>query len=309
MAKIKTTEGRINNKGLAKQIVGWRDKGHDVTGARDAYEMAELANLDWRVNLAPLYTPNGTETPWRMAVKVDRDGTETPLSVVPDSNWDILDNHTFCDRALKIAANFGGTVSRAGWVAKDTKAVGQTSFKWAMIEPGARIANGCAVGDSEGIQPIVMLTSGTTYGLGYNCRMMFIRSVCQNGLINLQNTGVRTTHQTSGAFENFTLEQVAESVKAYTAERDLLLQTEVNDKSAYAWFLQHYGKTAAINQPIENQPLKLRQLWDIYQGEVDNIFAEAGINLAQAKIRGTFYGVLQALVAYNNHFGDSSSDN
>lgn len=308
MARIKTTDGTIHNKSFAKQVVGWEQKGSDVSDARDAWEMAEYAGLNWAIELQDVRTENGTPTPWRMAVKIDSEGTQTPLSVVPDKNWSVLGNIDFCDRALKIARNFGGTVARAGWVMKETAAVGQKSFNWAMVKPGMGIAKDCALDTSEGIQPIIFLTSGTCYGLGYHCRMMFLRSICQNGMINLQNTGIRTTHQTEGAFENFTLEQVRESVKVYMEEKDLLINTEISEKASYAWFLENYGKASAMHQPIEYHPKKMQQLWDIYCGNCDNIFAEAGINLAQSKIKGSYYGILQALIAYNNHFGESDSN-
>ena len=308
MAKIKTTKGVTHNKTLAKQIVGWEKKGSDVSNASDALEMAQMAGLDWTVNLAEIYTPNGTSTPWRQAVKVDRNGEETPLSIVPDDNWEVLGNLDFCDRALKIAQSFGGIVSRAGWCMKETKAVGQKSFNWAMVKPGLGIADDCALDTSEGIQPIIFLTSGTCYGLGYHCRMMFLRSICQNGMISMQNTAVRTTHQTDSAFENFTFEQVKEAVRVHNLEKQVLMNTEISQKASFTWFLENYGKPSAMHQPLEYHSKKLQTLWAIYNGECDNVFLEAGIDLAQSKIKGSYWGILQALIAYNNHFGEGDSN-
>lgn len=125
----------------------------------------------------------------------------------------------------------------------------------------------------------------------------------------MQSTGVRSTHQTDGAFQNFTLEEVRTAVREYTRDRDLLVNTPITNPAAYAWFVHQFGTEAKIDQTLENQPKKVRQLWDIYNGDADLIFAEAGIDLAQAKLRGTYYGVLQSLVAFNNHFGDTPTDN
>lgn len=305
---IKTTTGVHRSKKLAKQVVHWGKKGADVSTARSPEEMLYQARLDWAIDLQPIVTRGGTQTPWRQAVRVNPDGSEIPLSIVPDSNWDALSNMDFCGRALKVADSFGGSVSRAGWVQKETKAVAQASFLWAMINPGENVAD-LAIDQYEGITPIILLTSGTSYGCGYSCRMLFVRDVCQNGIINMQSTGVRSTHQTDGAFQNFTLEEVRTAVREYTRDRDLLVNTPITNPAAYAWFIHQFGTEAKIDQTLENQPKKVRQLWDIYNGDADLIFAEAGIDLAQAKLRGTYYGVLQSLVAFNNHFGDTPTDN
>ena len=306
---IKTTAGTVNNKGLARQIVRWDSKGKDVSEARGAEDMQVRAGLDWEVKLYPITTPNGTDTAWSQAVRQDRDGTQIPLSIVPEKNWDALDNLSFCQRAIGVADNFGGKVSRAGWVKKETTAVNQPSFLWAMIKPGYGVED-CIIEGFEGVEPIILLNSGTSYSCGYSCKLMLVRSVCQNGLVDLQATTMRSTHQTTvEAFANFTLEEVQRSVKTYARERELLLDTQLSIDAAYTWFIHHFSKAEKANQPMENQPEKVRVLWNIYQGEMDKTFAEAGIDLAQAQIRGTYYGLLQSVVAYNNHFGKSRSDN
>jgi hypothetical protein len=305
---IKTTTGTVNNKSLARQIVCWEAKGHDVSQARDAHEMVMQAGLDWEVKLSPILTPNGTETVWNIAVREDKDGSQIPLSVVPGKNWDALDNLSFCNRAMSVAEGFGGKVSRAGWLQKETTAVNQESFLWAMISPGYGMQD-CIVEGYEGIKPLILLTSGTSYSRGYSAKMMFIRSLCQNGLVDLQATTMRSTHQTTkGAFENFTLEEVAQSIKNYARERDQLLNTQLSPDGAYAWFVNQYNKEKA-NAPLEKQSEKVRTLWNIYKGEMDKSFAEAGIDLAQSQIEGTYYGLLQSVVAYHNHFGRGRSDN
>ena len=306
---IKTTAGRVNNKSLAREVVRWEKKGTDVSGAIDGEHMAEVAGLNWNVKLYPIYTPNGSATNLSQAIKEDRDGRETLLSVVPSKGWKVLDNYSFCNRAMAVAESFGGKVSRAGWIEKDTEAVAKSSFSWAMIEPGLGIKD-CVVDGYERTTPMIFLTSGTSYSCGYACKLLFVRSVCQNGLVDSQATTLRSTHQTTeGAFANFTIEQVRESVKAYAAQRDLLLNTEITPEGAYAWFVNQYTKADKVNAPLDKQPEKMRVLWDVYNGEMDNHFAEAGIDLGQAKIRGTYYGLLQSVVAFNNHFSRSRSDN
>jgi hypothetical protein len=306
---IKTRTGTVNNKSLARQIVHWEAKGHDVSSVRNAEEMVRQADLDWQVKMSPIVTPNGTETVWNLAMRENRDGSQVPLSVVPGKNWDVLDNFSFCQRAMIVADEFGGRVERAGWVQKDTTAVNQTSFLWAMITPGFGVSD-CIVEGYEGIKPIILLTSGTSYSCGYSCKMMFVRSVCQNGLVDRAATTMRSTHQTTvGAFENFTLDEVQRAVKNYTLQRDLLLNTQLSIDAAYTWFIHQYSKADKANAPMENQPEKVRTLWNIYQGEMDRSFAEAGIDLAQARIKGTYYGLLQSVVAYNNHFSRGRSDN
>jgi hypothetical protein len=306
---IKTRVGTVHNKSLARQIVHWDSKGHDVSQVRNAQEMVNQAGLDWEVKLSPIVTPNGTETVWNLAVREDKDGSQIPLSVVPGKNWDALDNLSFCQRAMTVAEGFGGTVSRAGWLQKETTAVNQESFLWAMITPGYGMQD-CIVEGYEGIKPLILLTSGTSYSRGYSAKMMFVRSLCQNGLVDLQATTMRSTHQTTlGAFENFTCEEVAQSIKQYARERDVLLNTQLNIDAAYAWFIRQYSKAEKLHVPIENQSEKIRTLWAIYQGEMDKSFAEAGIDLAQAQINGTYYGLLQSVVAYHNHFGRGRSDN
>lgn len=304
---ISTTAGQENSKSLARQIVAWASKGEDVSRAIDGEHMASLAKLDWDVKIYPIHTPGGYRTKLSQAVKTDRDGSETMLSIVPSKNWKVLDNASFCNRAIGVAESFGGSVSRAGWVKKETEAVSQTSFLWAMISPGLGIQDAVTEG-YEGIKPIILLTSGTSYSCGYSCKLLFVRSVCQNGLVDSQATTLRTTHQTTaGAFANFTIEEVRESVAQYARQRELLLNTQIDADAAYAWFIHHYSKNAEAD--MDKQPEKLRMLWDIYNGEMDNHFADAGIDLAQAKIRGTYYGLLQSVVAFSNHFSRSRSDN
>lgn len=306
---IKTRTGTQKNKSLAREVVRWETKGKDVSGAIDGEHMVSMAGLDWDVKLYPINTPNGSPTHWSQAVRENRDGSEIPLSIVPGKNWDVLDNHSFCNRAMAVAESFGGNVSRAGWIQKETEAVAQSSFLWAMISPGMGI-NDCVTDGYEGVSPMIFLSSGTSYSCGYSCKLLFVRSVCQNGLIDSQATTLRTTHQTTaGAFVNFTIEEVRASVQRYAAQRDLLLNTDISPEGAYAWFLNQYAKDNKVNAPIENQSEKMRTLWDIYNGECDKRFAEAGIDLAQARIKGTYYGLLQSVVAFNNHFSRSRSDN
>lgn len=303
---MKTETGQINNKSVARAIAGWQGKGFDVSGATDASEMMEAAGLDWRIELSPIFTPNGTETPWKQAIK-SVGGIETPLSIVPDDRWQPISNYVFCSRARAIADNFQGKVLRAGWVKKQTKAVTQSSFCWAMVQPGMGIVEDCATDGYEDITPYILLTSGTCYGIGYHCRLMFVRSVCQNGLIDRQSTAVRETHQTSNAFENFTVKEVKDSVAAYLKEKEMLMNVDIRDNAAYGWFVNQFGK--AGDRPFADQPLQMRTLWEIYTGECDNLLAESGIDLAQSRIKGTYYGILQAVVAYSNHFGAGSAEN
>lgn len=306
---IKTKAGTVKNKSLAREVVRWEKKGTDVSGAIDGEHMTAIAGLDWGIKLYPIYTPNGSRTNLSQAIKEDRDGSETLLSVVPGEGWKVLDNHSFCNRAMAVAESFGGKVSRAGWIEKDTEAVAKSSFLWAMIEPGLGI-NDCVVEGYEATKPMIFLTSGTSYSCGYACKLLFVRSVCQNGLVDSQATTLRSTHQTSDvAFANFTIEQVRASVQEYAAQRDLLLNTQITPEGAYAWFVNQYTKADKVNAPLDKQPEKMRNLWDIYNGEMDNHFAEAGIDLAQAKIKGTYYGLLQSVVAFNNHFSRTRSDN
>jgi hypothetical protein len=306
---IKTSLGTVHNKSLAKQIVDWRFKGHDVSGINHPEDLMKVARLDWKVELQEVLTQNGTPTPWKQAVRVDNDGQQTPLSIVPTNNWQALPNYQFCQRAIDVAKSFGGQVARAGWTKKDTKAVGQSSFLWAMITPGEELENMAADEEYEGYKPIILVRSGTTYGIGYNADVLIVRSCCQNGMVNLQATGVRGTHATVQPFTNFTYDEVKQSIKKYQKERELLMNTQLSEASVYNWFLHNFGEEDKIDQPIGKQPLKLRQLWTIYQGEADMIFSEAGIDLGQTQIRGSYWGILQAVIAHNNHFGPQSSDN
>lgn len=306
---IKTSVGQVKNKSLAREVVRWEKKGRDVGEAVDGEHMVSIAKLDWEVKLYPIYTPNGSATNLSQAIKEDRDGNETLLSIVPSNNWKVLDNHSFCNRAMGVAESFGGKVARAGWIEKDTEAVAKSSFLWAMIEPGLGIDD-CVMDGYENTKPLIFLTSGTSYSCGYACKLLFVRSVCQNGLVDSQATTLRSTHQTSDvAFANFTIEQVRDSVREYALQRDLLLNTQISAESAYTWFVHHYSTAHKASADIDKQPEKVRLLWDVYNGEMDNHFAEAGIDLAQAKIRGTYYGLLQSVVAFNNHFSRSRSDN
>lgn len=306
---MKTTAGTVKSKSLARDVVRWEHKGTDVSAAIDGEHMASIAKLDWVMKLYPIYTPNGSATNMSQAIKETSDGEQKLLSIVPSKNWKVLDNYSFCNRAMGVAESFGGTVSRAGWIEKDTEAVAKNSFLWAMIEPGLGIKD-CVVEGYEATKPIIFLTSGTSYSCGYACKLLFVRSVCQNGLVDSQATTLRSTHQTTeGAFANFTIEQVRDSVRLYAEQRDLLLNTEITAEAAYAWFVNQYAKTDKVDSPLDKQPEKMRNLWDIYNGEMDNHFAEAGIDLAQAKIRGTYYGLLQSVVAFSNHFSRSRSDN
>lgn len=305
---IKTEIGITENKSLAQQVVTWGKKGIDVSGCRDAEEMLHATGLGWYVDLQEIRTENGTATPWKQAIKIDPDGTQTPLSIVPEKNWQPLSNHTFLSRAIGVAESFGGNVSRVGWLKKETAAVAQQSFLWATISPG-ELAIELGIDDYEGITPNILLTSGTSYGCGYSCKMLLVRNCCQNGMVDRQSTSVKSTHQTNQAFENFTFEHVRQSIKLYKAERELLLNTQIAADRAYTMFIHTFGDGAKINQPIENQPRKVQQLWGIYNGEADRTFEEVGIDLGQARLRGTYYGILQSIVAYNNHFGDSSGDN
>jgi hypothetical protein len=270
--------------------------------------MLHVAGLNWSVDLQDIRTADGTPTPWKQAVKIDPDGTQTPLSIVPEKNWQPLSNHTFLNRAIGVAESFGGSVSRVGWLKKDTAAVNQQSFLWATIAPG-ELAIELGIDNYEGITPSILLNSGTSYGCGYSSNMLLVRNCCQNGMVDRQSTSLKSTHQTNQAFENFTFEQVRDSIKLYKAERELLLNTEIAADRVYTMFIHTFGHEAKLNQPIENQPRKVQQLWDIYNGEADRTFEEVGIDLGQARIRGTYYGVLQSVIAYNNHFGESSGDN
>jgi len=305
---IKTETGVTHSKALAKQVVSWGKKGIDVSHCRDAEEMVATSGLNWRVELQEIRTADGSPTPWKQSVRVDPDGTQTPLSIVPVKNWKPLSNHTFLNRAIKVAESFGGSVSRVGWLKKDTTAVNQQSFLWATISPG-ELAIELGVDEYEGITPNILLSSGTSYGCGYSCKMLLVRNCCQNGMVDRQATSLKSTHQTNLAFENFTFEQVRDSINLYKAERDLLLNTQIAADRVYTMFIHTFGHEAKLNQPIENQPRKVQLLWDIYNGEADRTFEDVGIDLGQSRIRGTFYGVLQAVIAYNNHFGASSSDN
>jgi hypothetical protein len=307
--RTKTTAGVIHNKSLARQIVDWRFKGEDVSQVNHPEDLMKLAKLDWKVELQEVKTENGTPTPWRQAVRVDNSGEQMPLSIVPKKNWQALPNYEFCQRALDVAAGFKGRVARAGWTKKDTDAVGQSSFLWAMVTPGDEIEDLAAEKEYEGYKPLILITSGTSYGIGYNARILIVRSCCQNGMINLQSTRVRGTHATVQPFTNFTFDEVKDSVKKYQEERELLLNTNLSEVAAYTWFIRHFGEEAKIDQPLEKQPQKLRELWMVYKGEADMIFSEAGIDLGQTGIKDSYWGVLQAVIAHNNHFGPQSSDN
>ncbi len=307
---IKTETGVTLSKALARQVITWGKKGIDVSNCRDAEEMLHKSRLDWHVVLQDVKTSNGTPTPWKQSVKIDPDGTQTPLSIVPTKNWKPLSNHNFLNRAINVAESFGGSVSRVGWLKKDTAAVNQQSFLWATISPGD-LATELAIDKygGEGITPNILLTSGTSYGCGYSCKMLLVRNCCQNGMVDRQSTSLKSTHQTNLAFENFTFEQVRDSINLYKIERDLLLNTQIAADRVYTMFIHRFGHEAKLDQPIKNQPRKVQLLWDIYNGEADRTFEEVGIDLGQARIRGTYYGVLQSVIAYNNHFGDSSGDN
>jgi len=305
---IQTETGITNSKALAKQLVSWGKKGVDVSQCMDADDMLVKSGLNWHVALQEIRTADGTRTPWKQSVKIDPDGTQTPLSIVPEKNWEPLSNYSFLNRAIGVAESFGGNVSRVGWLKRETTAVTQQSFLWATISPG-ELATELGIDKYEGITPNILLSSGTSYGCGYSCKMLLVRNCCLNGMVDRQSTSLRSTHQTNAAFENFTFEQVRESIKLYKAERDLLLNTQIAADRVYTMFIHTFGHEAKLNQPIDRQPRKVQLLWDIYNGEADRTFEEVGIDLGQARIKGTYYGVLQAVVAYNNHFGESSGDN
>lgn len=71
--RIKTSTGITNSQSLAKQIVNWRYKGHDVSQVTHPEDLMQLAGLDWKVELQQVKTENGTPTPWCQAVKVGND--------------------------------------------------------------------------------------------------------------------------------------------------------------------------------------------------------------------------------------------
>lgn len=295
--------GQINDKVQAKAILAWDSKGFDVSGCKDAGEMAAVAELDWEPEIHPVRSPLGGATPWRMVVRPDLD---LPLSIVPTKNWALLPNKVFCDRALMVAKRFNGKLNRAGWMRKNSQAVDQVSFAWASIVPGDGVCDELAMNGYEHIKPIILLTSGTAYSIGYRVQLLWVRSICSNGLIDRQANAQRQTHQSSDIFCGFTPEKVKDALRVFLADRELLQNTAIREEAAYLWFAANFGIEDA---EFARQPQQMRELWAIYQGECDSLLYESGVDLGQRFIKGNYYGLLQSVVAHANHFGSQSLEN
>lgn len=284
----------------------WEKIGYNVKGLKDSSDILKAAKLDWTVKKYPIIKPNGSECE-NLELLIKEGETEndcTELTVCPKA-WKPTTNYQFIRKCQAIADKVDGHISRAGWQQKLGNARERLNLVWAMIELGNKYMDRYSnLPSSLNFQPYLLVNNAHNYGYGLSVSAFFVRLVCSNGMTAVEKVTQKYTHIGEGISDK-SVSNLEKAIDHYVKSILGLSQTEMNEQQAYLWLISQYGKPS---KEFHEQPVKVKLLWDIYQGNMDSDFAEFGINLAQKNpdVINTAYGLLQAVVAYENHFGIGS---
>ncbi len=304
MSSIKDAPSWVQNK-IERRVHQWTKVGQDVQGLQDPREIAEKAQLNWEANKYPILKPNGSEC--SNIQLLIREDTGDELTVCP-KNWSPLSNIKFIERGQEIASRVEGELIRAGFIQKGGEAKERLNLVWALIKVGDRFLDEAeSLPESMHFSPYICINNCHNYGYGLSINAFFVRLVCSNGMLQQTKIAKKFTHTGSSKLNAQSADQLKQSIKEYLEQINGLANTFMSEQQAYMWLAAKYGKA---DKPFHEQPVKFQMVWNLYQGAYDQDFAEFGIDLGQRspEVINTAYGLLQAVVAYENHFGLGSLD-
>lgn len=284
---------------IARAIHKWDKVGQDVSALSDPVEIAQKAGIDWEVNKYPILKPNGSQCEnIRLLIREDTGDDLTVCS----KEWKPLSNVEFVKRGQQIASRVDGRLIRAGFKRKGGGSKERLNLVWGLIQVGDRFMEEIDdLPESMRFSPYITINNCHNYGFGLNINAFFVRLICSNGMIQQDKVSKKFTHRADN-LSSKSVDAFSRAIAAYLEEMNDLIATKMNEQQAYIWLASKYGKP---NKPFQEQPLKFRMVWQIYRGEYDQDFAEFGINLGQRSPQtiDTAYGLLQTVIAYENHFG------
>lgn len=285
----------------------WGLVGVDVRDCENVGDILDKADLNWQVKKYPIVKPNGEE--WKGVQQLLRTDNYEQMTVCSEG-WEPIQNDKLIKQALQIAEGIEGKVAQVGYRAKTGRAKELTKMVWCLIEPGKRFAEKYADLDIDTrFDPYIVATNAHNYGMGINLNYFFVREVCSNGMVAEINISKRYNHIGVGSgIDSNAVENLEAAIARQIEQERLLLDTFMSEEQAYIWLVKQYGH---VNKEFQEQPTKVKLLWQIYRGELDYDFSEYGIDLGQRspQVMNSAYGILQAVSAYENHFGSGDLNN
>lgn len=144
-------------------------------------------------------------------------------------------------------------------------------------------------------------------GCGMGVRIVLVRAACSNGMVSSKELlGTKLAHTAAGiaGFKpERVLEKYAKELNLYSQKCRVLAEKLLTDEEVLDILLALYGEKNINKKGFHSLPLAVRNIFQIYKGEWDNILSDRGISLSiSSAMQGTAYGLHQANLAYQSHF-------